>query len=105
MPAYFFGQRLLATTNRLPMWDETTLASDSQVFICPTCGDAWGRIAMEGAATWLPIRRGCSKHPWIEDVGGTFIPPWIHGCPDWLPPEVIRHELQIRLNQNPEETR
>ena len=99
MPApsihYFLGQRLLGSTSVLPFWDDTTLMQSSQVLVCPTCGDAWGRIVVEGRE-WLPSRSGCPKHPWLEDIGGTFIPPWRRHFRE-LPPEVLRYELEIRL--------
>ena len=96
MPAsYFLGNRLLGTTTATPLWDDTTFIQSSQVFVCPTCGEAWGRIAMEGRE-WLPVRRGCPKHPWTEDIGGTFLPAWRRRLDDF-PPEVVVYEFHLRL--------
>lgn len=100
--SYFLGNRLLGTSPRHPYWDDTMFASASLAFLCPTCGDTWGRVMVPGLE-WLPIRRGCRQHPWCEEVGGSFIPPWRQGCPVELPPEVLRYELQLRLAQFPEE--
>ena len=98
MPAsYFLGNRLLASGAPASWWDDTQLDNCSLAFICPTCGDAWGRIMNEGKE-WLPMRRGCPKHPWLDEVGGSFIASWRRGCPRELPPEVLRYELLIRLN-------
>jgi len=93
---YFLGTRLLAADAPTSWWSDTQLDCNSLVFICPTCGVAWGRIVNEGKS-WLPVRRGCAKHPWIEEVGGSFIASWRQGCPWELPPEVLRYELLIRL--------
>ena len=99
MPAsYFLGTRLLAANAPASWWDDTQLDHVSLVFICPTCGDAWGRILNQGCE-WLPMRRGCAKHPWLDEVGGSFIAPWRRGCPRELPPEVLRYELFIRLDK------
>lgn len=96
MPAYYFlGPRLLAATPALPLWSDTEVCRHSQLFVCPQCGEAWGRIAIDGGE-WLPVRRGCPRHPWIEDVGGTFLAPWQTRL-DALPKEVLLHELTIRL--------
>ena len=98
--SYFLGPRLLATTSAQPFWDDTSLVQSSQVFICPTCGEAWGRIMIDGRE-WLPVRRGCSKHPYIEEIGGTFLAPWRQRF-DELPKAVLEYELAIRLKALPE---
>lgn len=98
---YFLGNALLGSTPATPQWDDTTLMHSSQVFVCPVCGEAWGRIALESAKEWYPVRRGCHRHPWIEDVGGTFIAPWRQHLHD-LPGEVLRYELNLRLKEYPD---
>ena len=99
MPAphvhYFLGQSLLGSTDAIPMWDDLTLMQSSQVFVCPTCGEAWGRIMIEGRE-WYPVRAGCVKHPWLDPTGGTFIPPWRRHFRE-LPPEVVAYEFHLRL--------
>ena len=92
---YFLGPRLLGTSPSLPLWDDTTVSPMSQVVICPVCGEVWGRIAVEGRE-WLPVRRGCTKHSWLGDVGGSFLPPWRHSF-DELPPAVLAYEVNLRL--------
>lgn len=96
--SYFLEARLLATTHLPPRWDDSTFADVSQVFICPTCGAAWGRVMIPGAR-WHAVTRGCAQHPFLSDAGGSFIAPWRHGCPAELPPEVLHYEASIRLNQ------
>ena len=98
--SYFLGPRLLATTTSQPFWDDTSLVQSSQVFICPTCGEAWGRIMIDGRE-WLPVRRGRSKHPYIEEIGGTFLATWRQRF-DELPKAVLEYELAIRLKALPE---
>jgi hypothetical protein len=36
-------------------------APQSLLYMCPTCGDVWARIAVEGCK-WYPIARRCKKH-------------------------------------------
>lgn len=98
--SYFLGPRLLATTSAQPFWDDTSLVQSSQVFVCPTCGEAWGRIMIDGRQ-WLPVRRGCAKHPYIEEIGGTFLAPWRQRF-DEYPKAVLEYELAIRLKALPE---
>lgn len=100
MPAsYFLGNRLLASSAPAPWWSDSDLAHHSQAFFCPTCGEIWGRIAVDNLS-WMAVTAGCVKHPqWPDEVGGSFIHPWCKGCPRELPFEVLQHELQIRLNQ------
>lgn len=98
MPAhYFLGNRLLGSSPRTPWWDSASLAEASVLFVCPVCGDAWGRVVIEGKE-WVPLRRGCAKHPWNGSPGGTFIPSWLHRY-DHLPDQVLRYELNLLLNQ------
>jgi len=98
--SYFLGSRLLAVSPLPILWDDLSRADNSLVFVCPTCGDAWGRIAEEGKP-WLPVRRGCRKHPWCDEVGGSFIAPWRKAYNE-LPPEVLLYEIEIRLNLSKE---
>ena len=94
---YFLGTSVLAIGPSPHWWDDTTPDSPSLVFVCPTCGDAWGRILNSSSPQdWLPIRRGCQHHPWCDEVGGSFIPPWRHGCPAELPQQVLSYELSLR---------
>jgi len=92
---YFLGSRLLGVGPALP-WSETYDAISSLVYICPTCGDAWGRMAVTGCE-WLPIRRGCAAHPFLDRWGGSFIHPWLHSSLlAALPPEVLTYEFTLR---------
>lgn len=96
---YFLGNRLLGTSRQLPAWADHDTDTASQVLVCPTCGEAWGRIAVEvKGSEWLPVRRGCAKHPWGDKVGASFIAGWRQTFAE-LPPEVLLYELNIRLDQ------
>jgi len=95
--SYFLGTRLLGTGNGY-LWADAEPCIRSLVFVCPTCGEAWGRVFQPGRE-WLPVRRGCSLHPFLSDVGGSFIHPWRSGCPSEFPASVLSYELQLRLTQ------
>jgi hypothetical protein len=101
MPAaYFLGNRLLAVTTRSPLWDDMRESSRSQMYFCPTCGEVWARIAVEGQS-WVAHHIGCAQHPSpVYDVGGSFIPLWRSRLDD-LPQEVLEYELAIRLATYP----
>lgn len=97
---YFLGNRLLGTSRQLPAWADTQLLTENNLaFICPRCGEVWGRVTIDGIEPeWLPVRRGCVRHPWSDAVGGSFIAPWRTTFAE-LPPEVLLYELNIRLDQ------
>lgn len=98
MPAtYFLGSRVIATSPHPLWWSDSDKGDNSLVFICPICGDAWGRVAVT-SCPWLPLVRGCPKHPdYPNEPGGSFIAPWRKQFAE-LPPEVLAYELSIRLN-------
>lgn len=50
--------------NAIPQRTHSVLHSPhSIVYVCPQCGDAWGRIIFDTPGSrWLPIRRQCPKH-------------------------------------------
>ena len=95
MAVYFwYGSTLVGTANYLPDWaDDRGASVTSQCFVCPTCGEVWGRIQVEGKE-WLPLRRGCAKHDWL-DVGGSFLPPWVTSL-SLFPREVLLREFLLR---------
>lgn len=97
MVHYFLGARLLGS-GKTAWWSDTSIETMSQVFICPTCGEAWGRVVIPDA-DWTPVRRGCRQHPPINDAGGSFIAPWRHAFAE-LPIEVLRYEMNIRLEES-----
>jgi hypothetical protein len=70
MTHYFLGKVLLASTPLRPWWDSGRLETFSQAFLCPECGDTWGRVQIDGAE-WIPLRRRCARHGY-----GLFLPPW-----------------------------
>ena len=99
MPAsYFLGTRLLGVGPSL-LWSDNEPCRHSLLFVCPTCGDVWGRI-YQPEAEWLPLRRGCQSHPFLSEIGGSFIAPWRLGCPAELPEPVLSYELQLLLSQS-----
>lgn len=66
-------------------------------FFCPTCGEIWARVLEEGR--WHQVYTvGCSKHShW--DIPGSL---WLSWDSNWnaaLPPEVIRREFHLVLQQ------
>ena len=97
MTHYFLGTRLLGVSPHLPWWSDSERTCTSQALLCPTCGEVWGRIAVAGLP-WQAITRGCKLHPYLADIGGTFIAPWRRQFEE-LPPEVLRYEFDIRVNQ------
>lgn len=93
---YFLGQRLLASTDLPRMWDDTREARNSEAFLCPTCGELWGRIFIPGGK-WMAQHVGCARHPGSDyEVGATFIHAWRYTLED-LPYDVLAYELAIRL--------
>lgn len=103
MPAhYFLGTRLVAVSSQPPLWDNLRVAEVSQLFLCPTCGEVWARIAIPDAR-WVAQHIGCRQHPSMGyDVGGSFIPAWRQNLRD-LPIEVLQYELALRLANYPQE--
>jgi hypothetical protein len=101
--AYFLGSRLLAVSQVPFLWDDTREAEVSQLYLCPTCGEVWARVAVTDTR-WVAHRQGCIRHPSFgSDVGGSFIQPWRRNISD-LPEEVLQYELAIRLVNYPKET-
>lgn len=96
MPTYYLYTQPLCRTVFPAMWDEVTKERNSNVYICQTCGDAWGRVVIPDAE-WYAINRGCSRHPDWSGEAGTFIHPWRKTYED-LPPEVLRYEFLLRAN-------
>lgn len=93
MPAaYFLGNRLLGSTILWHQWSDTELAQFSEALFCQKCGEIWGRVVEGLAPEWHVTNRRCAKHG-----DGSFIAPWRTTFEE-LPPEVLRYELQLRLN-------
>lgn len=98
---YILKSDVLASTNVIPYWSDSDNRPFSQVFICPKCGDSWGRV-MVGDSEWVPVRRNCSKHgrPDLGEVGGSFLPPWRKTFHD-LPLPVLQYEVRQAFLQRP----
>lgn len=90
---YFLGNALLGTSSRLAMFEDHKVHHNNLAHFCPQCGEIWGRIVDERLAGWWSQATLCSKHG-----GGSFISPWRQTFEE-LPPEVLRYELELRLNQ------
>lgn len=98
---YFINNRLLASTPVLPKWADGVIQSHSSLFMCEVCGEVWGRILIDGLQ-WLPLIRRCAKHKKpTRESEGSFISSWIHDI-SYLPSEVLRYELNLRLARLPE---
>ena len=93
---YFLGSQLLATGQA--WWSGTERMSHSTVYLCPGCGEPWGRVFLPGVE-WVPVRLGCPRHPWPRPdlPGGSFLPPW-QSNPSLLPPALLAREFLIHLN-------
>lgn len=99
MTHYFLGNRLLATDPRQPWWSDTQQETHNLLYVCPTCGEVWGRVIVASEAEWAPIRAGCLLHPWTEiGIGGSFIHPWLHTL-SHFPPELLVHEFNLRYER------
>jgi hypothetical protein len=102
MPAsYFLGNRLLGTSPKQAMWDDTTPLAGNEAMFCPTCGEVWGRVLIWERSPWHTTTRNCAKHPTCLDSPGSFIASWRTTFEE-LPPEVLAYELQLRLNREKE---
>lgn len=90
---YFLGNKLLGQSSQLSRWEDHKVNHTNMAFFCPKCGEIWGRIMDERVAGWFAVTSLCAKHN-----GGSFIAPWRSSFEE-LPPEVLRYELQTRLDQ------
>lgn len=90
---YFLGQRLLGTSPRQAYWADMQPATCHTAYLCPVCGEVWGRVLQsdKSSAEWIAQRRFCVKHG-----NGSFIAPWSQQF-DELPLEVLTHELNLQL--------
>ena len=89
---YFLGKQLLGESRHPPKWDEV---SDSPClhYMCGTCGEVWGTVTnTQQLDRWTFQMRLCGKHG-----NGSFIAAWANQFEE-LPPEVLRYELQLRLD-------
>lgn len=96
---YFVGNNLIATSPRPHPWDDLNASAANLVFVCPVCGDAWGRVVRDHNQ-WMPLARPCGKHEvsWNE-FGGSFLPPWMDRL-TWMPEDLLNYELNLLL-RNP----
>jgi len=92
---YFLRQTLLASGPFPYPWDDTRPVSANIVFICPTCGEPWGRV-VRGERSWLPLVRPCEKHTLPFTPGGSFLHSWLRGI-SWAPDALINYEFHLAL--------
>lgn len=93
---YLLNNQHVATSAYPPPHSDIQQSHVSWLFICPTCGDPWGRIYTEGFE-WCPERRGCVKHPWLDPIGGSFLPSWSVPL-DQFPHPVLLREFRMRFD-------
>ena len=92
---YFLGNALLGSTKKTPMWSDTTTQDTNVGMMCDQCGEVWARVVNTVATRWTFQMRLCRKHG-----NGSFIAAWANQFEE-LPPEVLRYELQLRLDKEP----
>ena len=84
--------------------------SDSAVFVCAHCGEAWARVSVPGSSQWLVESVPCEGHrpAGVADsfrISGSILPiqsEWAgpqYGATmlENLPPELVRREFLIHL--------
>lgn len=62
---FFISDKFLGSAERLPEFVHAELqVPASYVFLCPRCGDAWAKAAVEykDSWKWVPVMRYCRKH-------------------------------------------
>lgn len=112
--SYFLGAQLLGQSETF----SASASVHSQAFFCTTCGEIWGRLAVEQEAmsqVWEITYSPCLKHKsqmaleWGHIpgsfLGGSFlarrvdsaIMHWAKAI-DVMPVEVLRRELKLALN-------
>ena len=88
----FLGHNLLASDVIPPKRTEygTQFFPQSELFICPKCGETWGRIIVEKASAFIPVMLQCRTHN-----GGSFLLD-IHSA-DWqfLPRKLLSYEVLL----------
>ena len=99
MADYFIRDRLLASTS-YPYYRDNQEAGYNYAFLCPKCGDVWGRVIQNPALAWYTLSVHCAKHPsalWNDlDTAGSFLCLTQRNL-GFLPLEVLQYELQLRL--------
>jgi hypothetical protein len=68
------------------------------VYVCPVCGDAWGKVEIDGCS-YIPQRRHCPKH------GPAYLLAWrdLYDYDDGnlhLPREVLAHDVAQYMRWN-----
>ena len=88
---YFLGGARIAKGTQRPQWNEHA-DFPSTAYFCPTCGEIWARILVEGTS-WNMLLIPCQAHG-----GGEFLPPWSASI-DAYPLEVLLHDFPLALKR------
>lgn len=77
----------------------------SKLFICPECGEVWGRVVVQGDSgkirPWESFMRKCEKHRTGGSIlfcPGSLYLSWDKAYCKSLPESVLRRELFLHLN-------
>lgn len=99
MPAhYFLGNQLLGSGQQV-WWSDTQRELFSLLYVCPSCGNAWARMAQEEAQRWAPVQRSCepcAAKPYRYGCPGSFLHPWLSHISN-LPKELLLYEARLRF--------
>lgn len=90
MQALYFLRNKLLGEGVYFNWDDATPCHHSVAFLCPTCGDLWGRVQLPGRP-WHAATIPCAQHG-----GGSFIFPWRRRFHEF-PATVLSYELSLLL--------
>jgi hypothetical protein len=72
----------------------------SKVFVCPTCGDLWARIVVEGAKHF-PLSHPCEKHEargFYDMIPGSVYEPWETKLLEAYPRELLLRETKLHID-------
>lgn len=96
---YFADGKFLGEGNREGEIRPTGLIyPDSVVMVCPTCGEAWGRIQVLGRP-WYPYSRSCIKHPrFPSEPAGSLFFSWESDHNNDLPVGAMNREVVVHAN-------
>ncbi len=98
--------------------DQATFKCDftphSLAYFCPTCGEIWGRIMVDGGGYWSVEPASCEKHtpqgvPEWGKIPGAFCTSidnrrqnlsvmWWGRALEHLPPTILQREFMLTLN-------
>jgi len=65
----------------------------SYVMVCPTCGECWGTVVVEGGR-YQPLSNHCSRHG-----GGHLLTGWSDAYVEGCPTDVLANEILIGIEE------